>query len=140
ELLVVTAIIGILVALLLPAIQAAREAARRSQCQNGLKNLGLGMLNYEQTNKVFPYAVQTEPQDIAGGGKYQLIQAAQDGTRLYFNWSIQLLPFIEEQSLYDSFALRRSTGRLISLTLNTIPTAILPAGKDPQANLKGRAT
>src|SRR3982750_650595 len=95
ELLVVIAIIGILVALLLPAIQAAREAARRSQCQNNIKNLGLGLLNYEQSHNVFPYAVQTEPQDIAGAGKSQLIQAAQDGTRLYYNWVIQILPNLE---------------------------------------------
>lgn len=139
ELLVVIAIIGILVALLLPAIQAAREAARRSQCQNNLKNLGLGILNFEQTTKVFPYAVQTEPQDISGAGKFQLIQAAQDGTRLYFNWSIQLLPYIEEQALLDSLVLRRASGRLVSLTLNTIPAAILPPGKDPLANKNGRA-
>jgi prepilin-type N-terminal cleavage/methylation domain-containing protein/prepilin-type processing-associated H-X9-DG protein len=139
ELLVVIAIIGILVALLLPAIQAAREAARRSQCQNNLKNLGIAMLNFEQSKKTFPYAVQTEPQDIVGAAKSQLIQAAQDGTRLYANWAIQLLPYIEEQALYDSFALKRTSGRFISLTLNTIPAAILPAGKDPQANLKGRS-
>jgi prepilin-type N-terminal cleavage/methylation domain-containing protein len=56
ELLVVIAIIGILVALLLPAIQAAREAARRSQCVNKMKQLGLAVLNYESAKKVMPYA------------------------------------------------------------------------------------
>ena len=62
ELLVVIAIIGILVALLLPAIQAAREAARRTQCQNRLKQLSLGCLNYHDTNKIFPSATDDSPQ------------------------------------------------------------------------------
>ena len=54
ELLVVIAIIGVLVALLLPAVQAARAAARRSQCQNNIKNLALGVLNYESGQGSFP--------------------------------------------------------------------------------------
>ena len=138
ELLVVIAIIGILVALLLPAVQAAREAARRSQCQNNMRNLGLALLNYEQTVKEFPVAVRTEPLDAPGSAAR--IRAAQDGQRLYANWAIQILPYIEEQPLYDSMALEQPSGRLMSLTVNNIPVSILESGKAPNANFVARNT
>jgi prepilin-type N-terminal cleavage/methylation domain-containing protein len=142
ELLVVIAIIGILVALLLPAIQAAREAARRSQCQNNMKNLGLAILNFEQTKKQFPLGVQTEDHDATGSLAGQL-QSASDGQHLYANWAIQILPYMEEQPLYDSFLLKRADapGYLQTLTTNNLTSgAIGGTGKAANANLHGRST
>ena len=83
------AIIGILVALLLPAIQAAREAARRAQCSNNLKQLGVGFHNYHDTHRVFPPScVKEKFQD--GGGSAQATL-----------WSGMLLPFLEQNALWE---------------------------------------
>ena len=101
ELLVVIAIIGILVALLLPAIQSAREAARRTQCQTHMKNIGLAVANFENTRKVFP----------TGGSRYVETTNNQQLNTLEVNvengkpfgpekqglgWGYQILPYIEE--------------------------------------------
>lgn len=91
ELLVGIAIIGILVSLMLPAIQAAREAARRTECNNNLKQIGLGMQNYHSNYKCFP------PGSIA-------IRAPNWTEAPHrTNWAISLLPYIEEQTLYDLY-------------------------------------
>jgi prepilin-type processing-associated H-X9-DG protein/prepilin-type N-terminal cleavage/methylation domain-containing protein len=95
ELLVVIAIIGILVALLLPAIQSAREAARRAQCTTNLKNLGLGLQNYHDVHKHFPPAARFGPPD---NPMYKDDNILID-TRLFQNWALELLPFIEEDAL-----------------------------------------
>src|SRR5690349_17246307 len=93
ELLVVIAIIGILVALLLPAVQAAREAARRNQCVNNLKQLSLGALNHESTHKQFPSTGLGN--SWVGDPNYGYGRKQPGG--VFFN----VLPFIEEQQLHD---------------------------------------
>lgn len=86
ELLVVIAIIGILVSLLLPAVQAAREAARRTQCVNNLKQIGLAWHNYHDTHKAFPITVGWGPQENFNGG---------------FSDKVAMLPFIEQTSMHN---------------------------------------
>lgn len=90
ELLVVIAIIGVLVALLLPAVQAAREAANRMSCSNNLKQIGIGLHNYHDTNKAIPEAGYRR---TAAGGVPNI------------SWRVPLLPFIEEQPTFDRFRL-----------------------------------
>lgn len=85
ELLVVIAIIGVLVALLLPAVQAAREAARRAQCQSSIKNIALAILNYESANNELPVGVVGQPKDTEA-----------------WSWSTLTLPYLEQQSIYNS--------------------------------------
>ena len=95
ELLVVITIIGILIALLLPAVQAAREAARRSQCVNNLKQLGLAHHNYESTYKVFVY----RKGGTSGGCVSGCGPCASNCGRL--SGFVPLLPFYEQKPLYD---------------------------------------
>ncbi len=100
ELLVVIAIIGILIALLLPAVQAAREAARRSQCTNNLKQLALGIHNFESTNRslppgaVLPKLAAIAPYPPTGTGSNQARTAG-------WAWSGLILPYVEQSAIYD---------------------------------------
>ena len=86
ELLVVIAIIGVLVALLLPAVQSAREAARRMQCSSHLRQMGLGVINFEDVNKMLPYT-RTDPSET---------------------WAVLILPYIEQQAQYSLWDLKKN--------------------------------
>ena len=90
ELLVVIAIIGILIALLLPAVQAAREAARRAECKNNLKQIGLAVLNYESTFRCLPASAIV---------RFNVSVTGNNGS-----WGVhgRILPFLEQGHLYDN--------------------------------------
>lgn len=108
ELLVVIAIIGILIALLLPAVQAAREAARRMQCSNQLKQIALAMHNYQSSVGVFPPSTCVPPR-------------ADGDTNTYDGWSAQarLLPFLEQGALFENIDFN------LSYNLATLPDGTL---------------
>jgi len=103
ELLVVIAMIGILISLLLPAVQNAREAARRLQCRNNLKQLSLAVLNYEGAHKCYP------PAGLLGPRIPDYFEGSTDPhTGQMISWVVLVLPFMEEQSLYQQFDLSQS--------------------------------
>ncbi|MDR1491843.1 MAG: DUF1559 domain-containing protein [Planctomycetaceae bacterium] len=117
ELLVVIAIIGVLIALLLPAVQAAREAARRSQCSNNLKQLALAVHNYADSNKQFlPAAVTTSLKK----------DWAEETPTLW----VVLFPCIEQQPLFDGLMGWKSDSDAITPWENSDPgTLVIPDGK-----------
>jgi len=103
ELLVVIAIIAILIALLVPAVQKVREAAARAQCQNNLKQIGIGLHSFHDTNKRFPAgAADTRPP--SGTLSYPTYGA------LGSSWMVYLLPFVEQQSLFSSWDFGLNSG------------------------------
>lgn len=121
ELLVVIAIIGILVALLLPAIQAAREAARRSQCINNMKQVALGLHNFESARKQLP------------GGSGWSAPAAPDPTARNRLWTIDVMPYMELTALHDSLDLTRrmeASPNLERVAEIVVPDFICPS--DPE--------
>lgn len=127
ELLVVIAIIAILVALLLPAVQQAREAARRTQCKNHLKQIAVALHNYHDAHRAFPPAVITIDPTASvvicsltiGYGASDSWTEAQSGAGAHgTSWMLQILPYIEQENLYNEwdFSLSPSGNRSVGET------------------------
>ena len=107
ELLVVIAIIGVLVSLLLPAVQSARESARRIQCGNNLRNLALAVLGHHDTFKRFPAPASVRPRSN---------DTILEDSRLFSNWAVQTLPFLEQQPLFQQFRISAGGTTLARIT------------------------
>ncbi len=124
ELLVVIAIIGVLVALLLPAVQAAREASRRTKCQNHMRQLGLGVHNFSDVNGVL----------IPARINYQ-----------YLGWTVMLLPYIEQNNLYTQFDMKKTVlvqpaaAMQTTVPIYQCPSRHRPGQQSKQFNLTGTA-
>jgi len=131
ELLVVIAIIAILVALLLPAVQQAREAARRTQCKNNLKQIGLALHNYHDVYRVFP------PGNVHKAGSQRTASLAAYG------WAVFILPQMEQQTVFETLnvnhrdldlTLRNAQGKL--LAQKTLPMYRCPSDRMSDLNSK----
>ena len=110
ELLVVIAIMGVLISLLLPAVQAARESARRLQCTNNIRQLALATQNYESSYGRLPPSATLDPRDktIRSGDVNVAYPVADHEIGKPYSWAVILLPFLEQKNLYDRFDFSRS--------------------------------
>jgi prepilin-type N-terminal cleavage/methylation domain-containing protein/prepilin-type processing-associated H-X9-DG protein len=133
ELLVVIAIIGVLIALLLPAVQKVREAANRAKCSNNLKQIGLAMHNYHDTNDRLPYA------DTRVGTSYA-----------YPSWSVEMLPYIEQGNLYQQFRMAIGASQHngynpldkmpAAFVQTPVPTFFCPSRRAPDGSVLGEVS
>ena len=127
ELLVVIAIIGVLIALLLPAVQAAREAARRTQCISNLRQVGIALHSYHDTNKTFP----------AGGWIPSALYPR--NARMNIGWAAAILPGVEQKSLFDSLNFGFAYNTLENSTSGHIVLSVYLCPSEPKTSLWNRA-
>ncbi|MBW3599472.1 MAG: DUF1559 domain-containing protein [Planctomycetes bacterium] len=118
ELLVVIAIIGILVALLLPAVQAAREAARRMSCSNHLKQIGLAFHNYHDTHKRIPYGGDNGPSGCC---------SPDNNNFAFYNWPYHILPYLEQENAYQA-----GTASIADLRTTVVEVFYCPTRRTPR--------
>jgi prepilin-type N-terminal cleavage/methylation domain-containing protein/prepilin-type processing-associated H-X9-DG protein len=123
ELLVVIAVIGVLIALLLPAVQSAREAARRAQCSNNLKQIALGTLSYQDAAGGFPMGAYIQP-----------VYTRPDYTTNGNCWLVSVLPYIEQKALYDAYNINMNWGNLVNMTAHQTGMSILCCPSDPEVS------
>lgn len=142
ELLAVVAIIGLLVAIFLPAVQSSREAARRVACNNNLHQLGLALANYESQFRLLPpFSVWAGPKgEPLGGGVLpvgivdrvaQGISPASEPDRLMANWQILILPQLDQANVYREFNLNLPTADPANAGARTTELSILKCPSDP---------
>jgi prepilin-type N-terminal cleavage/methylation domain-containing protein/prepilin-type processing-associated H-X9-DG protein len=125
ELLVVIAIIGILIALLLPAVQKVREAANRMQCANNLKQLALACLNYNNTYGVLPPATIGPP----------------SGTADYATWAVLILPYVEQDNLYRQWSLPLTYAKQApAMVRSPVNLFFCPSRSQPRVSARGQAS
>ncbi len=132
ELLVVIAIIGVLVALLLPAVQAAREAARRSSCSNNLKQVAIALHNHHDTHNRFPPGAGNDQQPF---GTQSTINAnAQWGS----SWMVYILPYLEQSNVYDNWQLNTQSGYTNANNINIAVTVTIKPYRCPSSPVPER--
>ena len=131
ELLVVIAIIAVLIAMLLPAVQAAREAARRAQCVNNMKQIGLGLHNFESSQGFFPPSGirgtgSCQPMNINVDGSGKILPSGQRASSYVFT---HILPFMEQANLYNGYNIKVDfRSKVNSTSIGTlIPTLLCPS-------------
>lgn len=144
ELLVVISIIGLLVGLLIPAVQMARESARRMQCQNNLKQLGIALHNFESAYRKLPPAMTWKGRgEPYGGGLFPIgtfdrvamgISPGTEPDRLQTNWVCSLLPYMELSSLHDSL---RKDLPIDDVSNRDLRNVNLPAMRCPSDSFNG---
>ena len=122
ELLVVIAIIGILISLLLPAIQASREAARRCSCDNKLVQLGVALHNYEAAYEVLPPGVVEAKGPVRS-----------EPIGYHVGWMVQILPYIEEDVTFNHVDFSKGVYQKTNAPVRAIPIELFICPSDPQS-------
>jgi prepilin-type N-terminal cleavage/methylation domain-containing protein len=131
ELLVVIAIIAVLIGMLLPAVQSARESARRARCSNNIKQLALAVLEYENANSAFPAAAKVTQKSGCVGcfnprGEARATPVTAPGETHGTSWILEVLPFLEETNLYNSWNRQTNVLGNAALAQQDIPMLYCP--------------